>query len=605
MAGVRAVLRSASERPMRQGDVLRALSAYSLAESAGARDVLWFFLRVRSEAVAVALKVDEEDRAARSPKDVLEALGLYTKTLQDVPTLVPHKLSEALLALTEGRLLENASLKGMETLRLDIYKRWCGDEIQFYTPFIRHDDLDAAQAREMLTDWAKSGSAVLLQGLEKTLEGMTEFKAIVELRTSILKLWIAEGGKARGFDPSIMRDKLREAINKHMLRVLEAKVAKLRLVGSEVTATLDAWREGSTDRHQSLWDVHSLDTDLPNGAAQFTHDVVARLYGRNDAVSKAVTSYKSWFHVIDDVGQVVDQLKRQRWDNDVDEIEDEETIEERQQLLAKDDPLALGEHLNRLLIDAFRRLDDQLATLWDTKREGPNSGAVAMYFLRLLRDIRARLPNIAAVKGFGLAAVPSLHEALAAAVAVSPLDEFATVALAKKTVVGRSLWDGEPALPASPSPGLFTFLRNMTVAMGDAGGDLWSPAAVAALKRHLSRQISEAWLEALGALDDDDAEKASESGQDETGEGQSKQDASGNPETSLAHQDLLVQWLLDICYLRAFIAPQPASDDALKELEEGLSTKSGLESGPARERLAKASQDYFKRTGLLFGLLLT
>jgi hypothetical protein len=611
--GIDAVLRSGSGRAMVHGDVLRALSAYSLATSSGARDVLRHFLNVRAKAIAMALQLDEEERAARDPKDVLRALGLYTKTLLDVQTLVPHKLTEALVALKEDRLLENASLKEMEGLRLDVYKRWCGDEIQFYTPFIRHDDLDGKQARELLTDWAEKGSEVLLRGLEKTLESMTEFKAIVELRTSVLKLWIAEGGKARGFDPSEMLDDLREAINKHMLRILKTKVAKLRLVGSEVSAALDAWREGVTDRHQSFWDVDSLDTDLSNGAAQFTQDVVARLYGRNDAVSKAVTSYKSWFHVIDDVGQVVDQLKRQRWDNDVDEIEDEETIEERQKLLSKDDPLALSEHLNRLLVEAFKRLDDQLAASWNTRREGPNNGAVAMYFVRVLRDIRAKLPDLEAVRGFGLSAVPSLHEAVAKAVVISPLDEFATVTLARKTVVGRSLWEGEPALPGSPSPGAFRFLRNLTAAMGDAGGDLWSPVAVGMLKQHLSKQISEAWLEALGALCEAKAEEVKDADEttkeeevpdakDADGSEAEEEETEQKPSESAAaaeQQDLRVQWLMDIYYLGLFLG---SGQDSMKELEDAVYQKSGLET-PAKERLAKASQEYYKRTNLLFGLL--
>jgi hypothetical protein len=614
-----AVLRTGSDKPMKQGDVLRALVAYSLATSSGARDVLAHFLRVRAEAIAVALELDGEERAARNPKEVLKALGLYTKTLLDVQTLVPHKLTEALVALTQSRLLENTSLKEMEGLRLDVYKRWCGDEIQFYTPFIRHDDLDGAQARTMLSTWAKKGAEILLQGLEKTLESMTEFKAIVELRTSILKLWIAEGGKARGFDPSEMLDQLRDTINKHMLRVLETKVSKLRLVGSEVAAAVDTWREGITDRHQSLWDVRSFDTGLSNGAAQFTQDVIARLYGKSDAVSKADSSYNSWFHVIDDVAQVVDQLKRQRWDNDVEEIEDEETIEERQKLLSKDDPLALNEHLNRLLIEAFKRLDDQLTTLWASQKDGPNNGAVAMYFARLLRGIRARLPDLEAIKGFGLASVPSLHEAIVKAVVVSPLDEFATGVLARKTVVGRSLWEGKPALPASPSPGAFKFLRTLAMAMGDAGGDLWSPAAVTVLKRQLSKQLSAAWLEAFGALDEakeeeangdvqeeasDDveteAEQPTEEDADQKTEAEEppKADIDQKAKASPGKQDLLVQWLMDISYLGLFLGSQ----DTLRELEETVSKESGLEAA-AKERLAKASQDYFKRTSLLFGLL--
>ncbi|KAK4225544.1 oligomeric Golgi complex subunit 1 [Podospora fimiseda] len=611
MRCVDAVLKSGSERGMKQGDVLKALSAYSLITGSGAKDVLRHFLGVRGEAIFLALEVDEEGYRVRDPKDVVRALGLYAKTLQDVQMLVPHKLSEALVGLKSGRLLEDEGLKKMEGLRLDVYKRWCGDEIQFYTPFIRHDDLDGKSAREMLTSWADKGGEVVMEGMEKTLEDMTEFKAIVELRTSVLKLWISEGGKARGFDPSVILNRIRESINKHMLRVLEQKVTKLRLVGSEVSAAVNAWREGTTDKHESIWDMDSFDTDLSNGAAQFTQDVVARLYGRNDAVSKAVTSYKSWFRVIDDVGTVVDQLKKQRWDNDIDEIEDEETIEERQKLLAKDDPQALGDHLNSSLVEAFKKLNDHLSAIWEERKDGPNKGTMAMYLLRLLRDIRSRLPDIEAARSFGLSDVPSLHKAVASTVVISPLDEFATVALVRKTVVGRGLWEGEPGLPVSPSPGAFKFLRNLTAAMGDAGGDLWSPAAVKALKDCLRGQLAESWMEAFNKLTETKpvVEEKKEQDEKETAEGESEdKDATEKEEVKVEeptedHKDLFIQWLFDIYYLEAFLGSSFSSSDQLKELGETILEKTGFDSTTAKERLDKAAQEYHKRTCLLFGLL--
>jgi hypothetical protein len=64
-------------------------------------------------------------------------------------------------------------------------------------------------------------------------------------------------------------------------------------------------------------------------------------------------------------------------------------------------------------------------------------------------------------------------------------------------------------------------------------------------------------------------------------------------------QDLRVQWLMDICYLGLFLG---SGQDPMKELEDAVYQKSGLET-PAKERLAKASQEYYKRTNLLFGLL--
>ncbi|KAG8161526.1 hypothetical protein KVR01_008513 [Diaporthe batatas] len=643
--------------------LLKALCAHSLATGTGTRDVIRHFLDVRGSAMASVFDVEEH----RSSLDVMKGLELYTKTILDVQYLVPNRLTEVLSSLKKETLLSDTSLRGLESLRLDICERWCGDEITDYKPSMRHDDLDGKQAVEMLTRWSAKGSEVLLQGLEKTLERTTEFKAITELRTEVLQLWIRDGGKARGSDPSVMLGRLRETINAHVAGVLDGKVHKLRLVGSEVAATLDVWRSGVTDAQPSLWETGSLDMELHHGAGPFALDVVNRLYGRSDAVARAVTGYKSWAQVIDDVEAVVEQLKRQRWDNDVDEVEDEETIDQRQQALSRDDPARLQERLHGALEKAFRDLDGHLAGLWGANREGENAGRVAMYLLRILRDVRARLPKLESVRGFGLGMVPSLQEAAAAAVAAAPVENFAGGALAERKVVGRSLWEGDPELPTSPSPGVFRLLRDLTVAMGDAGTDLWSPAAVAALRRHVSRELSEKWSAALdahlaggeakpggekptagvgdGRAEDEvkadgpeepedraeDATKpAGSAAESQTGkqdgeeavhdtatdekpeakteateETATENEAEAAADSAAAEKlrrDVLVQWLFDIAVLRLSVSTAETPDE-FKKLEEAVWKKTGLEGTSAQQRLGKASQEYWKRTSLLFGPL--
>lgn len=633
--------------------VLKALCAYSLVTNSGARDVIRHFLDVRGTAMALVFDVEEQ----RSTMDVVKGLELYTKTILDVQYLVPNKLTEALAYLKKEPLLSDPSLRDLEGLRLDIYARWCNGPIQGFKPTIRHDDLDGKQAVEMLRSWSSKGSEVLLQGLEKTLERTTEFKAIMDMRTEVLQLWIRDGGKARGFDPSIMLDSLRQTINKHVMGVLDAKVHKLRLVGSEVSATLDVWRAGVTDKQQSLWDSESLDMDLHHGAGPFAQDVIGRLYGRNDAVARAVTGYKSWAGVIDDVEGVVEQLKKQRWDTDVDEIEDEETIDQRQQALSRDDPVKLQERLDIALEKAFKDLDKKLSELWEKNKDSEQSGKIAMYLLRVLRDIRAKLPKLATVRSFGLEMVPSLQEKTASTVVIAPVDDFASNALTRKIVVGRSLWEGDPELPTSPSPAVFRFLRNLTVAMGDAGTDLWSPAAVAVAKKLVGKELAERWTEALDAFlnpvkpkteapiepettqqetaeqetteqekpaaaaaaaaaaaEEDQAEQSEQDQKDESEgaspdaeekESQEKQakDAQEAAAAEKLQKDLLVQWLFDIAILRCAVSEPEAATDELKELEEVISKKADLEAAAARQRLNKASQEYWKRSSLLFGVL--
>ncbi|KAM5358972.1 hypothetical protein ACJZ2D_014834 [Fusarium nematophilum] len=547
-------------------DVQKALCAYSLATSSGARDVLRHFLHVREEAMAMAFEVEESNRK-RSAEDVVQSLKLYSRTLLDVQALVPGRLSLALAGLKSNPLLADAGLKQIEGLRLDVYERWCGEEIQYFTPFIRHDDLGGSQARDMLSRWSEKGSEVLLEGLKKTLDTMSEFKLIMELRTSVLELWIRDGGKARGIDPSEMQDALREAINSRMLTVLDTKVSKLRLVGSEISATLGRWKDGITDEHVSLWNEEGYDAALAGGAAPFVQEVVSRLYGRNDVVSKAAHCYKSWYHVIDDVKEVVEQLRRQRWDNDYDEIEDEETIEARQKLLSKDDPQMLQEKLDTTLDRTFKELEDQIEKFWDERAEASRNGKVAMYFLRVLRDIRHQLPQRPSIEMFGLALVPSLQNKVAVAVSGSALDDFSKRGMAQRAVVGRALWEGEPPLPNQPSPEIFQLLRSLSLSMSDEGVDLWTKAAVSALKKHLSKQLCETWEATLKA-------------------------------------DLFTQWLFDIALLKRCIGN--ASDESstpFQDLEDKVFEHSKLEDAAARQRVAKSANDFWQRTSLLFGIL--
>ncbi|KAI1398457.1 hypothetical protein F4819DRAFT_33637 [Hypoxylon fuscum] len=605
-----------------RNDILKALTAYSLASSSGARDVLRHFLSVRAEAMTYEFDLEAHEKE-RGAQNVLKGLDLYTRTLLDVQFLVPSKLSDALLRLKKQHLLADESIQGLEGLRLDIYEKWCGDEIQYFTPFIRHDDLDGKQAKEMLTSWAKKGGETLLQGLQGTLEHVPEFKTIVDLRTSILQHWIRDGGKARGFDPSVMLNGLRHVIDERLLQILEAKVAKLKLVGSEVTATLEAWQPGTTDQCRSLWDEEMLDMDVSGGPNRVTREITSRLYGRNDAVARVVTSYESWHHLVDSVGDLINQLKRQRWDNDVEEIEDEEVIAERQELLSKDDPELLQKKLDETVEEAFSGLNEHISTAWTSRLDSIDNGPIAMYILRVLRDIRGRLPKLEGISSFGLESVPSLHEKLAAHVSVSPLEEFVSTTLTRRRVVGRALWEGEPALPAQPSPGTFKLLRSLILSMGNAGLDLWTPTAVKVLKQTFSKQLAEVWRKELNSevVDGDETTGGGENAAEEKTSTENKtsteeesnstettgivEDTPGNeeiPQQNSENKDIFIQWLYDIHLLQQCLGAEVSSEETFKAFVEDVFKKTGLESS-AKDRLTKASQDYWKRTSLLFGLL--
>lgn len=592
-------------------DLLKSLCAYSLISNSGARDVLRHFLSVRSEALALAFDLNEDERLTTAD-DVIRGVTLYTKTLLDVQALVPSRLGPALAELKRLPLLADPSLRRLDGIRLDVYGRWCSEEIRYFTPFIRHDDLDGKQAREMLSGWVKTSGRALLDGLQKTLKPMVDLKSITTLRTQVLQLWIREGSRAKGFDPTQMSDDLRAAINSRMLAVLENKVAKLHLIGSEIGATLENWQEGVTDKHVGLWEEDGYDAALDNGATSFLQEVASRLYGRGDAVSRVAHSYMSWYHVIDDVCDVVEQLKSQRWDNDYEEIEDEETIAARQQTLSRDDPERLWEKLEQNLDKSFHDLEDQISASWREKSEGSTKAAIAIYLIRVLREIRSKLPQRPAAEGFGLDIVPVLHKTMVIQVSASTLDYFATRWLPERTVVGRLLWEGEPPLPSQPSPGLFRFLHDLTRSMSEAGLDLWSAAAVAALKSHLREQVCTSWRAELSGLPSDEAAVASGNAAEtpaEAGDAQSGETAAEEtgelmePSSVRPPGDLFTQWTFDVALLRCFLgAPSGPTSDELGLLEGEMKTRAGLDDA-SRQRISRAAFEYWQRTSLLFGLL--
>lgn len=572
-------------------DLLMAMAAHSLATSSGTKDVVRHFLHVRGEAMAFAF--DDEDTKQDTP-GVLRALELYTRTLLDVQALVPRRLAEALASLKTKSLLKDESIRTLESLRLDVCEKWFGDEILFFTPYIRHDDLEVPNAVEMLKGWAKKASEVMLSGLSRSLEQMSEFKTVVGTRTRILEIWIKEGGKAKGFDPSLLLDSLREAINARLVALLESRASKLHLVATEIEGTLGTWQAGITDLQSSLWATDMLEMDINHGAGLFKCGILARTYGRNDAVSRVWQGYQTWRRLIDDLLSVLDQLRKQRWDDDLEDIEDDLSVESRNALLSTDDPKMLQTHLDTSLEGAYSQLNEKIAALLAQYGDSDHIGQMSMYILRILRDIRASLPSNSSIQGFGLELVEPLHQTLASTVSAGSLQIFAKM-FGKKKVAGRALWEGTPELPVQPSPGTFRFLHCLALAMAGVGADLWSPAAVTVLKQHIRVEIGKSWSEVLKK----EASKVN---------GTTNGDTAPDHEEAAAELDkkskgLLTQSLFDILVLQsAFEISGQTGGDELVKLGSMVEGKVELDAADSK-RVASAAGEYWRRTGLLFGLL--
>lgn len=607
--GIDKVLEKPSEDEDRD-NILKALCARSIASSSGAKDALRYLLDVRGKSLKAAFEHEDSERA-KTQDSAVHALKLYIRTILDVQALLPNTLPQALSRLKQTRLLADPTLKSLDCLRLDLYEKWCSEEIRFHTPFVRHDDLDGKMAKDALSKWAEGGSQECIAGLKATTEATVDFKAMVELRSAILELWIRNGAKAKGFDPQDMQDDIRETINARLLSMLESKALKLRLVGSEISATLESWIAGTTDKHNHLWDNNGYEESLDQGAAPFLQDVIARLYGRNNAVSKAVHSYLAWFNGTDEVRSVVADLKTQRWDNDYDEVEDEDTIASRQQVLSKDDPALLENKLDGALDQAYKSLEAQLQELWQLHSDEKNTECIATYLVRVIRDLRTKLPERTAVSKFGLSIVPLLHEKIAADVIAAGTRHFVSTGLKNRIVECRPLWDGEPALPNQPSPDVFNMLHQMSLKMSDLGVDLWTPAAKKTLKERLASALATAWMGELSSLAEDKGSDPVETDKNTEESGREKKETEADAEESPKEQmestnadtevnvaELCTQWLFDVSLLQQLLD----AEDAFRPLADAAYSQSVLNDDAQRKRIVKSANAYWQRISMLFGL---
>jgi hypothetical protein len=592
-------------------DLIYSLCAYSLATSSGARDVLHHFLHIRGEAIAMASEYDDEAlKEGEREEIILRALRLYTTTLLDTQALVPRRLSEALLGLKAAPLLKDETVRGLEGLELDISERWFGDEIMFFTPYIRHDELDGPQAVDMLKGWAKKGSEVLLQGFEKSLGRTVDFKKVVDIRTKILEQWIREGGKARGFDSTVMLDGLRKVVNDQMVRLLEARITKLHLVGTEIEAVLGSWTSSVANTQSKLWINDLLEIDLVAGAGPFKEAIISGIHGRDNTLLRVIKGYETWLHLVDDLVQNIEKLRRQRWNDDIDSLEDDDFLETRSTLLSKNDPQMLQEHMESSLDQAYKDLHQKIATLLATHNDGDTRGRISIFVLRILRDIRAALPKRPDLSSFGLSLVSEIHKTLVTSVSSGVIASFMKSNLNCKKPVGRPLWEGSPELPVQPSPSTFRFLHGLTSSMASAGSDLWSPAALSVLKDHLREVLGREWKEALPSADAKEAVQVnghkddSETPSEVDGDAESNCDINATQADEAQLRDILTQSLFDVLVLQHYLQPprDGNSDNALAGLEEHLKSRIEL-TDPLEKRLRQASQEYWRRTSLLFGLL--
>ena len=620
--------------------LVEAMCAFALATSSSPTDVVRHFHHLRLEAM------DEHmDDNGEKQNSVLVALRLYVKTLKDTQAIVPGQLSLALQGLKAVPILKSPGVYAQIELNLDIHERWIGEDIKAFTPYIRHDELNRSGAEATLKSWAESAIGQFLRRLKERIQIVENPSQLMHLRKETLELWLAQYQHSLGVRSAEITNGLRDVFRSHATVLIRQKTQELSKIGQSVASIIRNWEPGVTDALPSLWSQTLTSMETSNGAKAFRQKLVELSTGKNEPLSTMYLTYKSWHDGIEDIDKIIQNTKSIRWDDNLDNVDDEdELLGNKHALLSKDDPRLLENALHENLNSAFSELSNRL-TQTASMLDSSQRGAQATFLLRTWREIRLQLPSCFHKNEFGLDAIHNLLQMVAATALASPLEScfqrFSAQQL-KHSFSARALWEGNPELPVLPSPWAYRLLLDVVQAMAEFGSDMWSPEAVKTIKREMTARLApalekasqdgqqldghdtgdsnpdDAGGEGENAAEDDETSDKAADGDEKDGEASplvkpqtNGSDLDGN---SLAEpevwQDKQTQQLFDIYYLiNATTVYAKANNELAEKAGNGLVNVTQLLSEDISlesrliERLKKNAAEYWKRTGLLFGLL--
>ncbi|ORY10546.1 hypothetical protein BCR34DRAFT_346800 [Clohesyomyces aquaticus] len=593
--------------------LVEAMCAYSLATSSTPTDVLRHFHHVRLEE-AVHLLQTSQDLAANG----VTALRLCLKTCQDTSTIFPRRLAESLAKLKTQPLAQDPDVRALYELNLDIHDRWIGDEARNYTPQPRHDELQRTEAEKLLSQWSKQAIFAFQEGTKAALSQTTDLKAVASLRRDLIETWILSGSRMPGLQPAQVLDDLRDTMNAQLKHIVRSRAQTLRTVVLELTSVLQEWSTSGNDQIISLWETSSTPGGLSDGAQGFKTSILNTYQRRDEAVLRVVSAFDRWTDSILEVKVIVKNMKETRWDDtfaeDVDDSDDEFGLDSKESLLSEDDPALLEETTQEALRDSLHNLRKSFAQIISqlTSDVEVSDLPQVTFLLRAVREIADRIPTLRLQDKSAVLSSPFTPELLAplhAALAKQAIDRSMksySKALKSRTsgVKGHILWEGNPPLPAQPSPSAFRLLQQLVKDMAAYGSDVWAPEGVQILKSLAIEEISKLWKQALDTSNHGvkgPPKPSSDTGEELPAEDQKEDQAAMATELI---GERLKQLVFDMLYLQRYLGVRGGSDSlaSLDSLVKVASDASLLDDS-MMVRLRKNVSEYWRKTYLMFALL--
>lgn len=623
-------------------DIIEAMAAFCLATNSSSADVIRHFHQVRLDVIGNQLEL-----ADPSGENMLKALKLYIRTLQNTKILFSRRLSDALAKLKARPILTDSQIRGLDDLDIDVLERWVASDVRNFTPWIKCDEMSKSDAEKAIKQWSKQAFESFTKGCQKCLKDHSDLSGLISLRKKALDIWLSARSSTPTHSSLSVLEGIRNIFNGQLATILRTQASTLNAVGKDVSSLIARWDDREHASPRSLWDPSLTSHDYSDGAATFKQAIMDTLLGRNDDITAVMRAYHSWLASIEKSRSIVNDLRRTKWEATLDEDEDDALVDPAA-TLNDDDPRSLEGEQKSAVVQALVDLQSSFRDTVETFGTS-NQSDKAAFMLRLIRDLRRDLPiEILDDDDFDFASdiVPKLQEILTMQVVAqtapsSIMRSFHRNARdGSKKVPGRALWEGDPQLPVQPSPPTFKFLRRLMMSMEQQGPDLWNPSTVGVMKKMLSRELANAVLSAYENISSpsqngSEAEKAAtapaeRNSQEQQGPKPSEMEQSASDPGLL--RDWKIQLLFDAFYLQAALATttntNPKEKDKDKDIGDGNGDgdsdkkqkekekdelvdvaekiQDNLDSS-GKEKIAnevnKAAQEYWKRTELLFGLL--
>ncbi|OJD17992.1 hypothetical protein AJ78_01949 [Emergomyces pasteurianus Ep9510] len=602
-------------------ETIGTMSAYCLATSSSFTDALRHFHQVRSDAIQAILLREDPSFA-----NIEQSLNIFIQTLRHTSELLSGSLSDALGQLAAHPILDDAQVRNLDSLGIDIFRRWVADDIRNFTPWVKHTNPSKLEAGKAIKEWSMDTFGKFTSGVKENLEKSQDLKAMLLLRRNLLDIWLPIQSSTPCHSSLDILNGIREAVNNQLVSTLRTQAKNLTLLGLEISSTITGWSEvEERSCTLSLWDPDVTFLDFSGGAAAFKQEIITRTMGRDVKVLRILGAYNTWLARIEECKDMIDELRKIRWEDIIEDDEDEDVLQNIVGTLNQDDPDLLQKEYEATLTKNFSALQTSLHGALANMRKSHREKQAA-FMLRVIREIRGRVPSGFPTQDhlFADDLVPKLHDILALEVSSQLSPSIITRALRKgrgARCAGRTLWEGDPPLPNQPSPSAFKFLRKLATTMERQGPDLWNPSAVDIIKTKLHKTIASCISADIG----DDAHRATlgaesliqneqQSGDAPKGDNAPEgttvelpQDLSPAVVSSEVMRDYKIQLAFDVLYLGEALCVRNSihsqAEDELDTVAELIRKHVGFDGNREIGILKIRAQEYWKQTQLLFGLL--